>query len=140
MRALAVTLAVLLVAAGCGGSDSPPVPRQDDREVIRGWLAALNAGDYVAAASYFAKGAVVEQRDEFRLRNREEAEAFNRSLPCNAELTDVDDKGRTTLAAFRLRAGPGGPCHGTVKVRFTIEGGKVREWRQLPQQGPGDVV
>ena len=42
-----------------------------------------------------------------RLRDRAAAIAFNRSLPCRADLTDVDDEGATTLAAFRLREGRG---------------------------------
>ena len=76
----------------------------------------------------------------FRLRTREEAETFNRDLPCRADLTDTKDEGRTTLAAFRLRRGPGGPCHGRARVRFTIKDGKMREWRQLPETEPGPVV
>jgi hypothetical protein len=140
MRRLAVAAVAAAALASCGGSSEQPVPVQTDREVIRGWIAALNAGDYVAAASYFRKGAVVEQTDEFRLRTREDAEEFNRSLPCRADLTDTKDEGGTTLAAFRLRTGPGGPCHGRARVRFTIERGKVKEWRQLPESESGPVV
>ncbi len=139
MRRAAVIGVLALLLGGCGGSD-PPVPKQTDKEVIRGWIAALDAGDYVAAASYFAKGAVVEQSEVFRLRTPEAAEEFNRSLPCTADLTDVKDEGKTTLAAFRLHAGPGGPCHGRVSVRFTIRNGKFREWRQLPEREPGPVA
>ncbi|HKF81160.1 MAG TPA: nuclear transport factor 2 family protein [Thermoleophilaceae bacterium] len=139
MRRAAVIGALALLLGGCGGSDRPP-PKQTDKEVIGGWIAALNAGDYVAAASYFAKDAVVEQSEEFRLRTREAAEEFNRSLPCTANLTDVKDEGKTTLAAFRLRAGPGGPCHGRARVRFTIRHGKFTEWRQLPEPEPGPVA
>jgi hypothetical protein len=134
-------IALLAVAlASCGGSSDPPVPQQTDKEVIRGWIAALNAGDYVAAASYFSKGAIVEQGREFKLRTREEAEQFNQGLPCRADLTDTKDEGRTTLAAFRLRKGPGGPCHGSARVRFTIAQGKVKAWRQLPEQPSGPVA
>jgi len=142
MKRAAAVLVAAAFLAGCGGSsDKPaPVPRQTDREVIRGWVAALNAGDYVAAASYFAKNAVVQQNDEFHLRTQADAETFNRDLPCRADLTDTKDEGKTTLAAFRLRAGPGGPCHGRARVRFRIEDGKMREWRQLPETEPGPVV
>ncbi len=117
-----------------------PVPKQTDKEVVRGWVAALDAGDYVAAASYFGKDAIVEQSDVFRLRTRTDAETFNRDLPCRADLTDTKHEGKTTLAAFRLRRGPGGPCHGRARVRFTIQDGKMREWRQLPEQQSGPVV
>jgi hypothetical protein len=142
-RALAAVVVVAAAAvAGCGGSsDKPdPVVRQTDKEVIRGWIAALDAGDYVAAASYFARNAIVEQSAVFRLRSRADAETFNRDLPCKADLTDTKDEGKTTLAAFRLRAGPGGPCHGRARVRFKIESGKFREWRQLPEEQSGPVV
>ena len=140
MRRAAAAGLLALALAGCGGSDRAESPSSSDKAVIRGWLAALNAGDYVAVASYFAKDAVVEQAQEYRLRDRRAAEGFNRSLPCRADLTDVKDEGRTTLAAFRLRAGPGGPCHGRARVRFTIRHGKFTEWRQLPEREPGGVV
>jgi ketosteroid isomerase-like protein len=139
-RALAIAVMAIAVAGCGGGSDEQPVPKPTDREVIRGWIAALNASDYVAAASYFAKDAIVEQTDELRLHTRDEAEGFNQSLPCRADLTDTEDEGKTTLAAFRLRAGPGGPCHGSVRVRFTIKNGKFTEWRQLPEAEPGNSV
>ena len=138
---LAASIALLAaVFAGCGGSPDRPIPQQTDKEVIRGWIAALNAGDYVAAASYFSKGAIVEQGREFKLKTRDEAEEFNQGLPCRADLTDTKEEGKTTLAAFRLRAGPGGPCHGRARVRFTIAHGKVEEWRQLPERESGGVV
>ena len=40
------------------------------------------------------------------------------------------------LASFALRPGPGGPCAGRVRVRYTIRKGKFTEWRQLEQQEP----
>jgi SnoaL-like domain len=143
MRRLACVLA-LAALAGCGGSDGDdedPRPLSDER-LIRGWIASLNAGDYEAAASFFARGAVVEQVREFRLPGRDAAKRFNSSLPCRGDVTNVKDEGRTTLAAFRLRRGPGGPCRGEVRVRFTIRKGKFTEWRQLPepQVPPGDVI
>jgi hypothetical protein len=107
--------------------------------VIRGWIMALNEGRFERAASYFAPGAIVEQVDEVRLRGREEAIEFNRSLPCRAVVTDVDDEGRTTLAAFRLREGRGGRCGPgdgageSARVRFLIDDGRILEWRQLPE-------
>jgi hypothetical protein len=143
MRRLACVLA-LIALAGCGGSDGDdedPRPLSDER-LIRGWIASLNAGDYEGAASFFARGAVVEQVEEIRLTDRDDAVNFNRSLPCRANVTDVKDEGRTTLAAFRLRRGPGGPCSGGVRVRFTIRKEKFTEWRQLPEPEapPGDVI
>ena len=154
----------LLAAAGCGlgGDDDDEAPparnavppaadhadrarpdaRASDREVIDGWVRAVADRRYERAAGYFAPGAVVEQLGEIRLRTRSDAIALNRSLPCSAELTDVEDEGATSLAAFRLLPGPGGPCEGSARVRFTIRGGLIREWRQLPEPAAprGDEV
>ena len=111
---------------------------------IRAWNAALNAGDFDRAASYFARGAIVEQAVETRLRDRRDAIRFNMSLPCRSRVTDVDDEGRTTVAAFRLRPGRGGGCRGggTARVRFRVEHGKFKEWRQLDGQDgpPGQIA
>ena len=132
LAALAVAAALL---AGCGGEDEP-----SDEEVIRGWVDAVSAGKFRRAADYFAPGAIVEQAREFRLPDRGAAIAFNRSLPCRATLTGVDEGGEGTLGTFRLRKGPGGECGPgegageTARVRFVIEGGEIREWRQLPER------
>lgn len=160
-RAAAALLAALAVGplAGCGDDDlaprlpgpppasddlapDPPGPRPSrnagDPEVIRGWLAALNAGRYEHAASFFAPGAVVEQGREEVLDTRAEAIAFNTALPCRGEVTDIEDEGRTSLAAFRLLEGPGGECAdgGVARVRFVIDDGLIHEWRQLPEPPP----
>ncbi len=163
MRALAVLLAVaMLTLAGCAlGDEDPSTPaggaqgsteeddapepgddEPDEAEAIRAWSSALNDGDFAQAASFFADGAVVEQLGETRLDDREDAVAFNRSLPCKADVTDVEDEGDTVLASFRLRDGPGGPCQGGAQVRFRFEDGKFAEWRQLPQPAApeGDIA
>jgi len=147
-----------LAVGGCsvGGQDDAsersrapdPVPKPkpgEPREAksIRGWSAALNAGKFEEAASYFAPNAVVEQVAEVRLRDRAAAIAFNKSLPCRADVTDVDDEGRTIIAAFRLRDGPRGRCEGgRARVRFRFKDGKFSEWRQLaePATPPGQVA
>ena len=145
MRRVAVVAAVVLTGCAAGGEDQAPQPqpRVSDETRIRSWSTALNAGNYEQAAGYFARGAIVEQTQEIRLINREAAIVFNRSLPCRADVTGVKDEGATSLASFRLKRGPGGPCSGRARVRFTIERGKFTEWRQLPEPGdrpapPGD--
>jgi hypothetical protein len=140
-RAAAIALlAMALGLGGCGGSKSSLPPPAPNRDVIRGWLAALNAGDYVAAGSYFAKDALIEQSGAYRLHTQDEAEEFNRELPCRADLGEVKDEGKTSVAVFHLRAGPGGPCHGSTRVRFTIKKGHFKEWRQLPNRLPRKVA
>jgi hypothetical protein len=145
---LALLAVLLLALTGCGDDGEQPAPDRGDERVIRGWSKAVNAGQYERAASFFAPGAVVEQQSEFRLRDREAAEFFNRTLPCRADVTGVEDEGRTSLATFRLREGREGECgpgdgEGEIaKVRFLIRDGQIREWRQLPQEPApeGEVV
>jgi hypothetical protein len=153
MRRVAVLLGALALLAGCSEGESdpepeplpPPVQRgaEYEKRVIRGWLLALNRDDYDGAADFFAVGAIIDQGDPFRLPSRAAARLFNAGLPCRADLAGVEDEpGPKSLASFRLRRGPGGPCSGIVKVRFTIRKGKFTEWRQLPEEPepPGPVV
>jgi hypothetical protein len=132
-------------AASGGGPSITVRPRRGEPEEagsIRSWSAAVNRGDYRAAAAFFAKDAIVQQTERFRLPGRAAAIAFNRGLPCRADVTDVDDEGHTILAAFRLRAGPGGRCTGAARVRFSFRGARFTRWLQLPEpeEPPGQVV
>jgi hypothetical protein len=149
VRRAGAALAACALLAGCGGggdkADKPersagPVPADASAErVVRGWIAALNRGDYDRAADYFAPGAIVQQTAVIHLRTHREAEAFNRSLPCKARVTEVRDQGRAVLATFKLLNGPGGRCQprdGSVaaaRVRCVIRHGRFLEWRQLPK-------
>jgi len=145
MRWAALALLVLF-AVGCGGDDggektdgsgpTPPSAREASADdVIRGWNKAVNAGEHERAADLFAIDAVVEQAGvELRLRTREDAIEFNDSLPCRADITEIEPEGDATVADFDLREGPDGGCRdgGRAAVKFVIRGGKIREWRQLP--------
>jgi hypothetical protein len=148
-----VAVLLLLAAIGCEDEAEPdPLPPPEQRgaayeeRVIRGWLLALSRDDYDGAAGFFARDALIDQGDPYRLRGPSDAKIFNASLPCRADLAEVQDEpGPRSLASFRLREGPGGPCSGIVKVRFTIREGKFTEWRQLPEEPeqpepPGDTV
>ena len=113
-----------------------PAPGQGEHErVIRGWNQAVNLGRYDRAADFFAPGAVVEQLVEVRLETHADAIAFNRSLPCRADITDVKrEDADSTIAAFSLREGRTGECEegGSARVRFVIRDREIEEWRQLP--------
>ena len=130
----AAVLLALAVLAGCDSesSDKPDPLHSYDGRVIRGWLLALERQDYEQAAYYFAPGALIDQGRPYRLRTPAQARNFNASLPCRADLIRLKGSGAHVLATFRIRAGPGGPCSGLVKVRYTIRKGKFTEWRQLP--------
>lgn len=156
--AVLLAAAAALALGGCSltGDDEPARSAKTDAgrppqsaepaeaRTIRAWNAALNAGDFERAASYFARGAIVEQAVEMRLDDRRDAIRFNMSLPCRSQVTDVDDEGRTTVAAFRLRPGRGGSCRGggTARVRFRVRRGKFKEWRQLDGEDgpPGQIA
>lgn len=141
-----------LAFAGCGGgdgNDGSATPRatatgpdggNPEERAIRGWIAVLNAGNHDQAANYFAPGAIVVQGRTARLSTHADAVAFNKSLPCKATVTDIEDEGATVVAAFKLRPGPGAPesCGGNgVRVRFKFRDGKFAEWRQIPEaSGP----
>ncbi|HLM10276.1 MAG TPA: hypothetical protein VK307_11225 [Thermoleophilaceae bacterium] len=108
--------------------------------MIRGWLLALDRLDYEQAAYYFARGALIDQGQPYRLRDESDARQFNATLPCRADLESLVDEGRTVLAAFHRSAGPGGDCSGIIRVRYTIRAGKFTEWHQLerPKPAPGE--
>jgi hypothetical protein len=135
-------LILVLMAGGCDSSEPPPEPdeptgiRSYEGRVIRGWLLALDRQDYTQAAYYFAPNALIDQGRPFRLRTPAAAVEFNALLPCRADLFRLKDEGDRVLATFTLREGPGGPCTGLVKVRYTIREGKFTEWRQLPESRP----
>lgn len=134
-------------ATPTGPEAAPARPRRGEppeAAQIRGWSRELNAGHFEQAASFFARNAVVEQLDQVRLPNRKAAVAFNQSLPCRADVTDVKSEGKTVVAAFQLRPGKGSKstCDGAARVRFRFSGTKFIEWRQLgpPDAAPGDSV
>jgi hypothetical protein len=149
VRRAALTLVALALLAGCSEDDGPapaPAPRPEAETglrspeglMIRDWLMAVKRGDYGQAATFFAPGAIIDQGRPFRLPDAAAARTFNAGLPCAAELVELVDEGAKVLATFRLAAGPGGPCRGRVRVRYTIEDGKFTEWRQLGTEPPPD--
>lgn len=156
--ALIALLAALLVA-GCGGGDGsegeadgtveeaePAVPGDADpeeAEVIRDWADALREGDPEAAAEFFDIPSIVQNgTPPLPLTSREELIAFNRSLPCGAELTRAEEEGRYTVATFELTERPGpGECGdgvgATARTAFAIRRGLIVEWRRVPDSEPG---
>ena len=61
--------------------------------------------------------------------------AFNRALPCGAELIGARTARGLTRATFRLSDRPGGGCGDGAGERasnlFAIEDGEIVEWRRI---------
>jgi hypothetical protein len=144
--ALVALVLLAVIAAACDSDDQPERVRQDPQaREVRDWLEDLNRGDYREAARHFAPNALVDQGIPFRLKTPKAARLFNATLPCQADVVGVKDEGERLLVSFRLRTGPGGPCQGIVRVRFSFEGMRFSEFLQLPGEGdeaplPGESV
>jgi hypothetical protein len=136
MRPLCIVV-IALAVVGCNSDSAPkkadPLHTYNGR-VIRGWLLSLDREDYTQAAYYFAPNALIDQGHPYRLKSQSDAFSFNASLPCRADLVAMRGGGHShrVLATFKLRRGPGGKCSGFTRVRYTIENGKFKAWRQLP--------
>ena len=130
----------LIALGGCGSDDDDAVPGSADPdavEVIKDWSDELRAGDVLAASERFAVPSVVQNgTPPLALTDRRGVEAFNRSLPCGAKLTEAEQSGRFTIATFELteRPGPGECGNGvgeTAKTAFVIHNGLITEWRRV---------
>ena len=143
--ALASALAALSISA-CGekeeaGFTHPQVNGADNPhaaiEVIDDWSGRLSDGDTEGAAALFAiPSLAVNGEVPLQLTSREDALAFNRSLPCGAKLVKARPAGDLIAATFRLTERPGGACGSGVgnlaRTAFEIEDGHITEWRRLP--------
>jgi hypothetical protein len=143
---LAAALALLLVA-GCGSSGSGDTTvagnaDPDAVKVIQQWADELRTGDIEAASDRFAIPSFVQNGTPLlELRNRQQVETFNQSLPCGARLTAASRSGRFTVATFVLTERPGpGQCGNGVgeaaKTAFVIQAGHIREWRRVVETEP----
>ena len=96
---MALTLVALALMAGCDDDASEPAPapepqveqglRSPEGVMIRDWLMAVQRGDYAQAASFFVRGAIIDQGRPFRLRDAAAARLFNAGLPCYAVLLEL---------------------------------------------------
>jgi hypothetical protein len=143
-RTIIVLAASAVVAlSGCGSSGKendttiPGGANPDTVGVIKRWADELRAGDVSAASERFAIPSVVQNgTPALRLTDRGEVEAFNRSLPCGAKLTEAFSSGKFTIATFELTERPGlGECGNgvgeTAKTAFVIRNGLITQWRRV---------
>jgi hypothetical protein len=153
-RSLAlVLLAAMALISACGGGDDgdegSAASGHEDVAVIEGWVDTLADGDVEGAAGYFAVPSVAENgTPPITLRSRADVVAFNRSLPCGAELVRARPAGRFIVATFRLTERPGGDCGSgagnLARTAFIVRDGKIIEWHRLPDppeaDGEGPIV
>ena len=144
---IAVATLALVAPAGCGSSGGKSETtvaggaKPADVQVIRRWADELRAGDVIAASERFALPSVVQNgTPPLQLTDRRQVEAFNRSLPCGAELTAAVESGKYTIATFKLTERPGlGQCGDGVgsqaKTAFVIENGLIAQWRRVVDTG-----
>ena len=135
MRLSAATVlaaALLAGAAACGGENDDLSAEQ----VVRGWSAALNAGDDERAAGYFAPGArVIQGGGERRLADRAAALRFTRSLPCSGTIVRLTRDEERVTAVFVLGERPGRRCDGPgqrAAAIFAVQDGEIVLWHQVP--------
>jgi hypothetical protein len=110
--------------------------------VVRAWSRALNAGDNEAAAALFAPGAIVVQGGvAYELETREQAVAWNATLPCSGRIVEIVVRGGIVGAVFELGDRPASACDapaGTLAAAlFAIEDGLITVWSQV---APEDVT
>ena len=136
----ALALAAAALSVACGGE--PPSPES----VVRAWNESVNSEDNEAAAELFAPGAEVIQAGRSRILETEaQAIRFNASLPCSAEIVELESNGDMVTATFLLADRGTTECDGPgsqVQAAFRVREGKIVLWHQLPGSGtaPGDEV
>lgn len=120
---------MLVVAlTGCG-SGQPSA-----ESVLRAWSQELNTGDNKGAAKLFAPGAqVVQPGVVIRLKNYDDALAWNAALPCSGKIVSITSTGDTATATFVLGNRQSSKCDGpgeraTALVR--VRKGKIVLWHQ----------
>ena len=138
-----VILASALILAGCGGSTvkqpqetKPLAQAARMKAVVRAWSARLDAGDNAGLARLFRVPVLMTQGSYvFRLVTRDQVARWHSTLPCSGHVVSITVKGRIATAVFRLGNRTTSRCDapGTLAAaRFTIVGGKIVAWQQIP--------
>jgi hypothetical protein len=135
--------ALVAACAGTAAAAKPPPPAAKMKAIVRAWSANLNAGRNAAEARLFALPATMIQGPYvYRLATRQQVARWHAALPCSGTILSIVVRGRYATAVFRLGNRPTSRCDaapGTLAAaRFTIVGGKITVWQQVPPplQGP----
>ncbi|MDO8188728.1 hypothetical protein Q5424_17740 [Conexibacter sp. JD483] len=119
-----------------GGSGARSVDARD-LAVVRAWAATLQRGDVAGAARFFAlPSAVANGTRPVALQTRAQARAFNRSLPCGADVISARPaRDGFFIVTFRLTERPGGACGSgtgnTARAAFHVSDGLIDHWLRV---------
>jgi len=138
-----IILACVLILAGCGGGtvEQPPQTKAATRvarmkAIVRAWSVHLNAGDNAGVAHLFRVPVLMTQGQYvFRLVTLGQVARWHASLPCAGHIVSVAVKGDVATAVFRLGNRTTSRCDAPgalAAARFTIVGGKIVAWEQIP--------
>jgi hypothetical protein len=131
-------------SGGRGGGNVDPA----DVGVVLAWATTLQRGDVAGAAEFFAlPSAVANGTRPAELTTRAQVRAFNRSLPCGAELIDTRAAAADFfVATFRLTERPGGDCGSgtghTARTAFHVTDGLIDHWLRVEdlEQAPAPAT
>ncbi len=104
---------------------------------MRAWARRLAKGDVAGAARLFTLPATVALApggQTVRLSTRAQVEAFNRALPCRAELVRAEKIGRYVDALFRLGGDACDAPGASARTAFLIRGGRIARWLRLADE------
>jgi hypothetical protein len=139
-RSVLACACVILLAGPAHAADPKPTPPPQMKALVRSWSARLNAGDNAGVARLFALPAVMIQGPyEYRLTKRAQVATWHAGLPCSGHVISIAVSGRYATAVFKLGNRKTSRCDapGTLAAaRFTIVGGKIVAWEQVPVPSP----
>jgi hypothetical protein len=167
-----VILATAVLAAGCGGGvhaarttpathavPADPnaalripshVPRRAHGvanamsvRVIDRWLRALQRGDELRAARFWANGSKFQNATPVLTINTPiEKVAIQKSLPCGARIKSAAGPAPFVVLVFTLTRRPGGDCGtaagSTARGAIRVAHGRIAEWYRLPDDPSQD--
>jgi hypothetical protein len=124
---------------GSGGGSGPRGSRAlaADLAVVRQWATTLQRGDVDGAARLFAlPSAVANGTRPIALTTRAQVRAFNRTLPCGADVLSARAAARGFfVVTFRLTERPGGDCGSgtgnTARAAFHVTDGLIDHWLRV---------
>src|SRR5207237_6614911 len=110
------------------------------KALVRTWSDYLTSGNNAGEAALFRLPVLMIQGQyAYRLVTPAQVAKWHAALPCSGRIVSIRVRGRYATAVFRLGNRKQSNCDapGTLAAaRFTIVGGKITEWRQVPPPSP----